>query len=78
MNLMNFRLMAAGAASVLALAGAATADEASTSPAITLRALGAQVDLHIGTAATPLDLSDPTPVADHLQTSSPSSPPETR
>ncbi|HXR92060.1 MAG TPA: endo-1,4-beta-xylanase [Steroidobacteraceae bacterium] len=56
---MNFRLMAAAAASVLALASAATADEASTS-ASTLRALGAQVGLRIGTAATPLDLSDPT------------------
>ena len=55
---MNFRLMAAAAASVLALAGTATADEASTS-ASTLRALGAQVDLRIGTAANPSDLSDP-------------------
>jgi endo-1,4-beta-xylanase len=56
---MNFRLMAAGAVSVLTLAGAAIADEASTSPS-TLRALGAQVQLHIGTAAIPSDLSDPT------------------
>jgi endo-1,4-beta-xylanase len=56
---MNFRLMAAGAASVLTLAGAAIADEASTSPS-TLRALGARVQLHIGTAAIPSDLSNPT------------------
>jgi endo-1,4-beta-xylanase len=56
---MNFRLMAAGAASVLVLAGAAAAVETPTS-ASTLRALGAQVGLRIGTAATPLDLSDPT------------------
>jgi endo-1,4-beta-xylanase len=56
---MNFHLIVAGAASVLALAGAASADEASTS-ASTLRALGAQVQLRIGTAAIPNDLSDPT------------------
>jgi endo-1,4-beta-xylanase len=56
---MNFRLMAAGAVSVLILAGAAIADEASTNPS-TLRALGAQVQLHIGTAAIPSDLSDST------------------
>ena len=56
---MNFHLIVAGAASVLALAGAANADEASTS-ASTLRALGAQVQLRIGTAAIPNDLSDPT------------------
>ena len=56
---MNFRLMAAGAVSVLILAGAAIADEASTNPS-TLRALGAQVQLHIGTATLPSDLSDPT------------------
>ena len=55
---MNFRLMAAAAASVLALAGTANADEASTN-ASTLRALGAQVRLRIGTAANPTDLSDP-------------------
>ena len=61
---MNFRLMAAGAASVLVLAGAATADEASTS-ASTLRALGAQVQLRIGTAANPTDSQRPNPVADH-------------
>ena len=56
---MNFRLMAAGAVSVLTLAGAAIADEASTNLS-TLRALGAQVELHIGTATLPSDLSDPT------------------
>jgi endo-1,4-beta-xylanase len=56
---MNFRLMAAGTVSVLILAGAAIADEASTNPS-TLRALGAQVQLHIGTATLPSDLSDPT------------------
>jgi endo-1,4-beta-xylanase len=56
---MNFRLMTAGAASVLALAGAATAVEASANET-TLRALGAQVQLRIGTAAIPSDLSDPT------------------
>jgi endo-1,4-beta-xylanase len=56
---MNFHLMIAGAASVLVLAGAASADEASTS-ASTLRALGAQVQLRIGTAAIPNDLTDPT------------------
>jgi endo-1,4-beta-xylanase len=55
---MNFRLMIAGAASVLALAGAAAADEAATT-ATTLRALGAQVQLRIGTAAIPSDLSTP-------------------
>jgi endo-1,4-beta-xylanase len=56
---MNIRLMAAGAVSVLILAGAAIADVASTSSS-TLRALGAQVQLRIGTAAIPNDLSDPT------------------
>jgi len=55
---MNFRLMAAAVAGVLALAGTATADEASTS-ATTLRALGAQINLRVGTAAIPPDLSDP-------------------
>jgi endo-1,4-beta-xylanase len=61
MNVMNFRLMAAAAAGVLALAGAATGVEASSSSSSdSLRALGAQVQLRIGTAATPLDLSDPT------------------
>lgn len=55
---MNFRLMAAAAASVLALAGTATAVEESTNES-TLRALGAQVQLRIGTAAIPSDLSDP-------------------
>jgi len=56
---MNFRLMAAAAASVLALAGPAIAIEGSTN-ASTLRALGAQVRLRIGTAAVPSDFSDPT------------------
>jgi len=56
---MNFRLMAAAAASVLALAGPAIAVEGSTS-ASTLRALGAQVRLRIGTAAVPSDFIDPT------------------
>ncbi|MBV8806923.1 MAG: endo-1,4-beta-xylanase [Sinobacteraceae bacterium] len=55
---MNFRLMAATAAGVLILSGVAIADEASTS-ASTLRELGAQVQLRIGTAAIPDDLSDP-------------------
>jgi endo-1,4-beta-xylanase len=50
--------MAAAAASVLALVGTATADEASTADA-TLRELGARVNLRIGTAAIPSDLSDP-------------------
>jgi len=58
---MNFRLMAAAAAGVLALACAATAVEAQTSASSnSLRALGDQVHLRIGTAATPLDLSDAT------------------
>ena len=56
---MKFPLMAAAAASVLTLAGAATAIQTSTS-ASTLRALGRQIQLRIGTAATPSDLSDPT------------------
>ena len=56
---MNFRLRAAGAAIVLVLAGAAIANEASTNES-TLRALGAQVQLHIGTATLPSDLSDST------------------
>lgn len=55
---MNFRLMAAAAASVVALAGTAIAADAPTS-ASTLRALGAQIHLRIGTAAVPSDLSDP-------------------
>jgi len=59
MNVMNFRLIAAAAAGALALAGAATAVEASNSSNDSLRDLGAQVQLRIGTAATPLDLSDP-------------------
>jgi endo-1,4-beta-xylanase len=54
---MNFRLMAAAAVSVLALAGTANADEVSTT-ASTLRALGAQVRLRIGTAANPTTLGD--------------------
>jgi endo-1,4-beta-xylanase len=56
---MNFRLMAAAAAGVLALAGPAIAVEGSSSVS-TLRALGAEVRLRIGTAAIPSDLSDPT------------------
>ena len=60
MNVMNFRLMAAAAAGVFAFAGAATALEASSSSRDSLRDLGAQVQLRIGTAATPLDLSDQT------------------
>jgi len=55
---MKFRLMAAGAASVLALAGPVTADASSTDES-TLRALGEQVQLRIGTATIPSDLSDP-------------------
>jgi endo-1,4-beta-xylanase len=55
---MNFRLMAAAAASVLALSGTASADDLVTS-ASTLRALGAKVNLHIGTATVPDDLTDP-------------------
>ena len=54
---MNFRLMAAAAASVLALAGPAIAVDGSTNVS-TLRALGARVQLRIGTAAIPSDLSD--------------------
>jgi endo-1,4-beta-xylanase len=56
---MNFRLIAAAAASVFALAGPAIAVEGSTSTS-TLRALGAHIQLRIGTAAIPPDLSDPT------------------
>jgi endo-1,4-beta-xylanase len=55
---MNFHLMAAAAASVLVLSGTATAVEPLTS-APTLRELGAQVRLRIGTAAIPSDLTDP-------------------
>jgi len=55
---MNFRLMAAAAASVLTLVGTAAADNSSTN-ASTLRALGAKIHLRIGTAAIPSDLSDP-------------------
>ena len=60
MTVMNFRLMAAAAAGLLALAGAATTVAASSPSGDSLRALGAQVQLRIGTAATPLDISDPT------------------
>jgi endo-1,4-beta-xylanase len=56
---MNFRRIAAAAASVFALAGPAIAVEGSTSTS-TLRALGAHIQLRIGTAAIPSDLSDPT------------------
>src|SRR5581483_5121339 len=60
MNVMNFRSMAIGAAGVLALAGAATAVAGSSPSSESLRDLGAQVQLRIGTAAAPDDLSDPT------------------
>ena len=60
MNVTNFRLMAAAAAGLLAVAGAASTAEASSSSSGALRDLGAQVQLRIGTAASPLDLSDPT------------------
>jgi endo-1,4-beta-xylanase len=60
MNVMNFRSMAIGAAGVLALAGAATAVAGSSPSSESLRDLGAQVQLRIGTAAAPNDLSDPT------------------
>lgn len=56
---MNIRLMLAGAASVLALGSAVSAAQPSASGS-TLRALGAQVELRIGTAASPIYLSDPT------------------
>jgi len=59
MNVVNFRLMVAGMAGVLALATAATAAQAGSSND-SLRDLGAQVQLRIGTAAAPDDLSDPT------------------
>jgi endo-1,4-beta-xylanase len=55
---MIFRMMAAATAVVFALAGTAIAADAPTS-ASTLRALGAQIHLRIGTAAVPSDLSDP-------------------
>jgi len=55
---MNFRLMAAAAAGLFALAGTAIAAENSNSTS-TLRDLGAQVKLRVGTAANPTDLSDP-------------------
>ena len=57
---MNIRLMAAGAACVLTLAGVATAAGETSTNESTLRALGAQVQLRIGTATLPSDLSDPT------------------
>jgi endo-1,4-beta-xylanase len=60
MNRLNFRLLAAAAAGVAVLAGAATAAEASSSSRDSLRDLAERVQLGIGTAATPLDLSDPT------------------
>jgi endo-1,4-beta-xylanase len=50
--------MAAAAAGVFALSGIANADDSSTN-ATTLRALGARVQLHVGTAAIPNDLADP-------------------
>jgi endo-1,4-beta-xylanase len=55
---MIFRLMAAAAAGVLTLAGPAMAVEGSTNVS-TLRALGAHIQLRIGTAAIPSDLADP-------------------
>ncbi|HEV7138298.1 MAG TPA: endo-1,4-beta-xylanase [Steroidobacteraceae bacterium] len=60
MNLMNSRLIAAAAAGAFALAGAATAVAAPNPSSDSLRDLAAQVQLRLGTAATPLDLSDPT------------------
>jgi endo-1,4-beta-xylanase len=60
------RLLAAAAVFAVVLAGAGTTVEAQSAgsaagpPSNSLRALGAQVKLHVGTAATPLDLSDPT------------------
>ena len=60
MSIMKFRLVAAGAAGILALAGAATAVVAAGPSGGSLRDLGEQVELRIGTAAAPLDLSDPT------------------
>src|SRR5579871_5128934 len=56
---MNFRMMAVAAACVLSLAGTVLAAEGASSES-TLRALGAKVQLHIGTATLPSDLSDPT------------------
>lgn len=57
-------LWVAAAAIALTLAGGAAVVEAQSSatapPANSLRALGAKVKLHVGTAATPQDLSDPT------------------
>lgn len=63
---MNFRMMAAAAASLLFLASAAIAVESwdhdssgFRPPADSLRALGAEVRLRVGTAAIPSDFSDP-------------------
>jgi endo-1,4-beta-xylanase len=56
----NFRLWAAAAAGIAVLAGAATAAETSSPSRDTLRDLAQRVQLGIGTAATPTDLSDPT------------------
>ena len=60
MNVVKFRLMIAAAAGVSALVAGATAARASSPSSDSLRDLGAQVQLRIGTAAAPLDLSDPT------------------
>jgi endo-1,4-beta-xylanase len=56
---MHFRLITAAAAGVFALAGPAIAADGSPVTS-TLRALGSHIQLRIGTAATPNDLSDPT------------------
>jgi endo-1,4-beta-xylanase len=56
---MILRFLAAAALSVLGLVNVAIAVEA-PSGASTLRELGAKIQLHIGTAAIPNDLSDPT------------------
>ncbi len=56
---MDFRFIVAGAASVLALVGVATASETPAEES-TLRELAAKIQLRIGTAAGPHDLSDPT------------------
>jgi endo-1,4-beta-xylanase len=55
---MNFRFMTAAAVSLLSVVSAATAVEAPTEES-TLRALGAEIQLRIGTAAGPNDLTDP-------------------
>jgi endo-1,4-beta-xylanase len=59
MKRVNFRLLAAAAAGVAVLASAATVAEASSPYGDSLRDLVERVQLGIGTAATPLDLSDP-------------------